>query len=189
MKKLIVSIIVAVVSLNTIQAQDFTFGAKAGLSLSTLQPELTASRTSFHLGGVAEISISDQFSVQPELLYSGQGAKDQNDIDDNEIYRLDYLSVPIMAKYYIVEGVSVEAGPQFGILLSAEREDNGETGDIKDVTKSTDLGLAFGLGYKMDNGLNFGLRYFLGGDVNDIDEDSDEFKNRVFQISVGYFFN
>lgn len=180
---------IAAVSIPALKAQDITFGAKAGLNLSTLQPELTDSRTSFHLGGVAEISISDEFSVQPELLYSGHGAKDQNDSDNNEIYRVDYLAVPILAKYYVFDALSIEAGPQLGFLLSAEREDNGETEDIKDITKGTDFGLAFGLGYKLDNGLNFGIRYFLGSDVNDIDEDTDEFKNRVLQISAGYFFD
>ena len=37
--------------------------------------EGTDSRTSIHLGVTAEIAISDVFSIQPELLYSGQGYK------------------------------------------------------------------------------------------------------------------
>ncbi len=187
MKKLVWTAI-AVVSLTVSSAQDIKFGVKAGLNLSTLQPELTESRTSFHLGAVAEIQLSDVFSIQPELLYSAQGAKDQDDSDNNEIFRVDYLTLPVLAKYYLIDGLSVEGGPQVGFLLSSEGEDNGETADLKDVTKGLDIGLAFGLGYKMDNGLNFGLRYFLGSDVNDIDEDSEEFKNRVFQLSIGYFF-
>ena len=171
-----------------ISAQNVTFGAKAGLNLSTLQPELTDSRTSFHLGGIVEISLTNSFSVQPELLYSGHGAKDQNDSDGNEIFKVDYLTLPVIAKYYVVDGLSIEAGPQVGFLLSSEQEDNGETDDLKDITKSTDIGFALGVGYKLENGLNFGLRYYLGSDVNDIEEDTEEFKNRVFQISVGYFF-
>lgn len=171
-----------------VNAQDVNFGAKAGLNVSTLPPGFTESRTSFHLGAVAEIVIGDNFSLQPELLYSGQGSKDQDDSDDNEIYRVDYLSIPILAKYYVTDALSVEGGPQLGFLLSAEAEDNGETVDIKDTTKSTDFGFALGAGYKLESGLNFGLRYFFGSDVNDIDEDADEFKNRVFQLSIGYFF-
>ena len=189
MKKCIVSAVLAALSLMLGHAQDVSFGARAGLNLSTLQPELTDSRTSFHLGGVAEISLMDSFSIQPELLYSAHGAKDQNDIDDNETFKVDYLTLPVLAKYYIIDGLSLEAGPQLGFLLSSKQEDNGETDDLKDVTKSTDFGLALGVGYKMENGLHFGLRYYLGSDVNDIDTDSEEFKNRVFQVSVGYFFN
>lgn len=187
MKKLVWTAI-AVVSLTVGTAQEVKFGAKAGLNLATLPPELTESRTTFHLGGMAEIELTDVFSIQPELLYSAQGSKDQDDSDNNETFRVDYLSLPVLAKYYLINGLSVEAGPQLGFLLSAEVEDNGQTADLKDVTKGLDLGLAFGVSYKMDNGLNFGLRYFLGSDVNDIEEDTEEFKNRVFQVSIGYFF-
>lgn len=188
MKKLVVLAVLTVMSLVTIYAQDIKIGAKVGLNLSTLQPELTDSRTSFHLGGMAEISLTDVFSIQPELLYSAQGAKDQNDSDNNEIFKVDYITLPILAKYYVFDALSIEGGPQLGILLSSEQEDNGETDDLKDITKSIDIGLAIGVGYKLENGLNFGARYYFGSDVNDIDEDQEEFKNRVFQISVGYFF-
>lgn len=188
MKKLIVATVLTVMGLTTIDAQEIEIGAKAGLNLAKLQPELTDSRISFHLGGFAEIKLTDEFSVQPELLYSAHGAKDQKDANNDEIYKLDYLSLPVLAKYYVIDALSVEAGPQIGVLLSSKQEDNGETDDIKDDTKSTDIGFAVGVGYKMENGLNFGLRYFFGSDVNDIGEDPEKFKNRVFQISVGYRF-
>lgn len=189
MKNLFFSVSLLLLAIIKLQGQSFSFGAKVGLNLATLQPEQTDTRTSIHVGGIAEVSITDVFSVQPELLYSGHGAKDQDDTDNNEIARLDYLVLPVLAKYYVFDGLSLEAGPQLGLLLSAKREDNGETEDIKDITKSTDFGFALGAGYKLDNGLNFGIRYYLGSDVNDIDSDSNKYKNRVIQFSVGYFFN
>ena len=189
MKKLFALFLITSLALAPIKAQDISFGAKAGVNFATLQPDLPdpESKTGFHIGGVAEIAISDVFSVQPELLYSAQGVHDES--DDNEEVRLNYLTLPIMAKYYIIEGLSIEAGPQIGFLLLAEFEDNGETEDLKDDTKGVDFGLAFGAGYKLPQGINFAIRYYLGADVNDISTDPDEFKNRVFQISVGYFFN
>lgn len=188
MKKLILITAVLVLPFSMVRAQDVTFGAKAGLNLSTIQPDLAdpATRTSFHLGGVAEISLTDDFSIQPELLFSSQGVKDESDDDEQVI--LNYLTLPIMAKYYVVDNLSIEGGPQIGILLKAEVEDDGETIDIKDNTKSTDIGFALGLGYKLENGINFGARYFFGSDINDISEDPDKIKNRVIQISIGYFF-
>ena len=188
MKKLLVLLLITNFGFAPINAQNITIGAKAGLNLSTLQPDLPdpATKTSIHFGGVAEIQLMEMFSLQPELLYSSQGVKDES--DDDEVVRLSYLTLPILGKYYIVDGVSIEAGPQIGFLLSAEVEDNGETTDLKEDTKSVDIGLAIGLGYKMDTGLNFALRYYLGSDINDIGEDPEEFKNRVFQISIGYFF-
>lgn len=188
MKKLILITAVLVLPIAMVQAQDITFGAKIGLNLSTLQPDLTdpATRTSFHLGGMAEIPLMDDFSIQPELLFSSQGVKDESDDDEQVI--LNYLAIPVMAKYYVADNLSIEGGPQLGILLKAEVEDDGETFDIKDNTKSTDIGFALGLGYKLDNGVNFGARYFFGSDINDIDSDSDKIKNRVIQFSIGYFF-
>ncbi|RZJ55928.1 MAG: PorT family protein, partial [Flavobacterium sp.] len=35
---------------------------------------------------------------------------------------LSYLNVPIMAKYYVIEKLSLEAGPQIGFLLSAKNQ-------------------------------------------------------------------
>ena len=189
MKKTILTMTVAMFISFVAVAQDINIGAKAGLNLATLKPDLNdpAVRTSFHLGGMVEIPLIDQLSVQPELFYSSQGVKDESD-DDEEV-RLNYLSVPVLAKYYVAEGLSVEAGPQIGFLLSAEGEDDGDTTDLKDITKSTDIGFAFGLGYKLENGLNFAARYYFGSDVNDVASDSDKIKNNVFQFSIGYFFN
>lgn len=188
MKKAIVLTVLIVCSFSIVIAQDVTFGAKAGLNLATLQPDLNdpATRVSFHLGGVAEIPLMDDFSVQPELLFSSQGVRDKS--DDDEVVRLNYLTLPVMAKYYIEDKFSVEAGPQFGILLSAKGEDNGETTDLKDITKSADIGFALGLGYKLENQVNFGLRYYFGSNINNYEGDSDKIANRVFQISAGYIF-
>ena len=188
MKKLIFFTAILILPMLMVQAQDVTFGAKAGVNIATLKPDLAdpAARTSFHLGGVGEVSLTDVFSIQPELLYSSQGVKDES--DDDEVVRLNYLTLPMLAKYYVADNLSVEAGPQLGMLLKAEVEDNGETIDIKDNTKSIDIGVAFGLGYKLPSGLNFAARYYLGGDINDIDEDPEKFANRVFQLSIGWFF-
>lgn len=193
MKKLLLMAAVAVFGLSNMNAQEVKFGAKAGVNFATIGGDDTdgiKSRTAFHIGGVAEISISDKFSVQPELLYSAQGAK--QDFEGTEVeVNYDYLNVPIMAKYYVAEGFSIEAGPQVGLLLSAKGKAAGEEVDIKDFTSGIDFALGLGAGYRLDSGLNFSARYNLGlSNVND-GEGSDEFKNQnnVFQISVGYFFN
>ena len=209
MKKLF--IITMTLAAFTLQAQDVTFGAKAGLNFASL--DITDSnidgRTSFHLGITAEFEMSDTFSIQSELLYSAQGATEDDGetigttvYNDDYKFKLNYLQIPVMAKFYVSEGLSLEVGPQIGFLLSADVEndystiDNGtvlDSGsieiDYKDFMKSVDFGLNFGLGYKLDSGLNFGLRYNLGlNDVYDVDGSNTEIKNRVLQLSVGYNF-
>ena len=191
----------AIFSFVSVKAQEINFGVKAGLNLASLVGSDDLDdydmRTSFHFGAVAEIGISDKFSFQPELLYSAEGAKAEESGFKSTL-KLDYLVLPLMAKYYLVEGLSVEAGPQIGFLLSAKSKfeggDESETEDIKDNLKGIDFGVNFGAGYKLDNGLNFGARYNLGlADINDFDDgeresSSDKIKNGVIQISVGYSF-
>ena len=60
----------------SLHAQNVTFGVKAGLNFACLSgddAEDFDGRTSFHIGATAEFSLSETFSIQPELLYSGQG--------------------------------------------------------------------------------------------------------------------
>tara|TARA_B110000967_G_scaffold42530_1_gene42524 strand:- start:125 stop:691 length:567 start_codon:yes stop_codon:yes gene_type:complete len=188
MKKLFLTA-AAVLALTTVNAQDITFGAKAGVNLANADAGDfdTDAVTSFHIGVTAELPISDKFSVQPELLYSIQGAASVSDPDTT--INTDFINLPIMAKYYVAEGLSLEAGPQIGFLVKAENNNDktSETRDIKDSFKSVDFGFNIGAGYKLESGLNFALRYNLG--LSDITEDDDDtWKNRVLQLSVGYTF-
>lgn len=201
MKKVLLSVIAMVAFTISVSAQT-TFGVKAGVNLATLGGDVEDADgiTSFHIGGVAEIGISEKFSFQPELLFSAQGASFEDSGEDyayEENLKLNYINIPLMAKLYLTEGFSVEAGPQIGLLLSAnvEGEDTfmDETEsfdeDVKDSFKGIDFGFNLGLGYKLEGGLNFGARYNLGlSDINSEDDDDYKITNGVFQISVGYFF-
>jgi hypothetical protein len=192
---------IAIVTFSFANAQEVSYGLKAGLnysnwSFSDSDFDGYDSRLSFHFGGVVELGLSDKFSVQPEILYSSVGAQmDLSDAatrvasDDKFVYALDYLSIPVMAKYYVAEGFSLEVGPQIGVLLSAKAKYDGESEDIKDSFKSTDFSAGIGAGYKMENGLFINARYVLG--LSNVLEDSgDEWgKNNAFQFSLGYKFN
>jgi hypothetical protein len=104
-------------------------------------------------------------------------------------YVIDYLSIPVMAKYYVAEGFSLELGPQIGFLLSSKMKVDDESEDFKDETESMDFGLGLGAGYKMENGLFLDARYVLGMSNVAKDMEADEtIKNNVLQFSVGYKF-
>ena len=170
---------------------DVTFGAKAGLNLATLagDAENVSMKPGFHVGGMAEIAFNEKFSVQPEVMYSLQGAKVDGGFDGE--FNLSYINLPVMAKYYVAEGFSIEAGPQVGFLIDAKSKADGESFDEKEFTSSIDFGVNFGAGYKLDNGLNFSARYNVGL-ANTYDgpgKDDNHVTNAVMQLSVGYFFN
>lgn len=182
------------------KGSDINFGLKGGLNFAMIAGDGSDNfdgKFGFHVGGVVEFPISETFSVQPELLYSSQGDKETFDGMDIK-YKLDYLNLPIMAKYYLSEGFSLEAGPQIGFLLSAKAEGGGVSLDIKELIKDIDFGLGFGLGYKLENGLNFSGRFNVGisnmvdssgnllGEQIEFGDSTNH--NNVFQLSVGYFF-
>lgn len=177
MKKLLLFAFVTLLGITAATAQDVQFGVKGGLNFASGYGDNSddlGTVTSFHAGIASEIPLSERFSFQPEILYSGQGY----DQDDNTV-KLDYLNIPLMGKYYLLEGFSLEAGPQIGFLLGAENDDI----DLKDTFDSVDLGVNVGLGYKFDNGLSLGARYNIG--ISDIKDGN---RNGVFQLSIGYFF-
>lgn len=169
------------------KAQTTQFGIKGGLNIANLIGDVNDNvkgRTSFHGGIVAEFSISDMFSIQPELLYSSQGYTFGNVTGTS-----DYINIPVMGKFYPIEGLSIEMGPQLGFLLGAKEKDANNTVDVKEVYKSVDFGLNFGASYKLDMGVNFGVRYNLGLSKILDTNNTTNIKNGVFQLYIGYFFN
>lgn len=206
MKKILLFTVFAVFVFINGYSQELRIGAKAGVNFASIggdDSEELDGRTSFHIGGLVEIPISEKFAVQPELLYSSQGAKyeesesfEGGSYSYEEKYKLDYINIPIMAKYYIIDGLSVELGPQFGILVSAKAEyessENGESesaeDDVKEFFNTLDIGAGIGASYRLPMGVFFSGRYVLG--ISNINKDSDDFKNQnnVIQISAGYSF-
>lgn len=184
MKKLLLVVALAVFGFSNVTAQDIKFGVKGGLNFANVSGDNTGDLetvTAFNFGVMSEISITEKFSFQPELLYSGQGFSFEN----GDLVALSYINLPLIGKYYITKGLSLEAGPQIGYLLGADFEET----DVKDNFKKLDFAANVGLGYKLENGLNFGARYNLGlSNINDVEGISDKYKNGVIQVSFGYFF-
>jgi opacity protein-like surface antigen len=206
MKKLILSAM-AVCAFGFASAQDMNFGVKAGANLANLSGDLEDAKSLFgaHVGAFVEFKFTDNMAFQPELLYSMQGAKEEVSetimgftANGESTYKLGYLNIPLMFKYYATEALYIEAGPQVGFLMSAKEEwsyssnvpgDENGSGeeDIKEGMKSIDFGLNIGAGYYVTDNLSLGLRYNFGLS-NISDSDNFEMKNGVFQFSVGYKF-
>lgn len=166
------------------------FGVKAGINASNFAGDLQNNkmRNGLHIGFVSEIIVSDQFSIQPELLYSAQGYKNETPGSFSKS-KFDYINLPILVKYYAVDKLSIEAGPQVGFLLnSVNRSNNGNT-DINDQS-TVDFGIDLGLGYELPSGVFFQGRYNLGitNANNAANADAFKYTNSVFQLSIGVLF-
>lgn len=195
MKKLILSFALLAGASAAAQAQSIKFGVKAGASLSGFSgkdSDGTAYKFGFNGGVLANFGINDMFSVQPEVLYSMKGAKDDSN-SDNKI-NLNYIDVPVLVKVATGEtGLFFELGPQVGFLASAKNKTNSNSQDIKDSFKNVDFGYAAGLGFQA-SGAMVGLRYNGGftnapKSVNVFGSSVDvNAKNSAFQLYVGYMF-
>jgi opacity protein-like surface antigen len=191
--KRIFLIALALMAFGVTNAQQTRFGIKGGLNISTVvggDVDNTKSLVGFHVGGFAEIHVVEKFFIQPELLFSAQGTKFDGPFGTDADLKLNYLNIPVLAKYYIVDKFSVEAGPQLGVLLSAKTDDN----DIKDFTRSVDLGFNIGAGYNFTDNFSVGLRYTIGlsplsdEDIDNADDYYDSAKNSNLALSLGYKF-
>ena len=187
MKKTILVAIVLVAASFQMQAQLVKFGIKGGVNYANQTGSditvnstnyNTSAITSYHAGLIAEIKLVDSFAIQPELLYSTQGATYKNAVEEfrNE---LGYLSIPVLAKINLNKFVSLELGPQASFLLS-ERNNF----DVKDAN-TFDFAVVGGLGLNITKNLFIQGRYGLG--LTDASKDA-EVKNSVVQISAGIKF-
>lgn len=217
MKKITLTLLGLVAfSTSALAQQEVKFGPKAGVNFANLNGDVEDNKMliGFHVGAFAEIKFNDKFAIQPEIVYSAQGTKmDYSETLMGITYstetdtKINYINVPIMAKYYIVPSFAVEAGPYVGFVASANSKGSSTVAgvtteydeDFKDEINTVDFGLGFGASYNMDNGFFIGARYNLG--LTTVDKDYTEtvggiqvnveaanIKNGVIQVGVGYKF-
>jgi len=180
-----------ILMMGTVKAQHVNIGVKAGLNLYTINSDNNTdfdTKAGFHAGLIGHIHISRQFALQPELIYSAQGAKYTVDGVEAKI-KLGYINVPVMFQYMFDNGFRLQAGPQVGFLINAKAVTNNVSTDIKDNLNTIDFALGAGVGYvNPASGLGIDARYNLGlSNIND--NSAVKSTNRGFQIGVFYLFN
>lgn len=221
MKKITLTLLgLFAMSTSALAQQEVKFGPKAGVNFATLNGKDAKEadmQVGFHIGAFAEIKFNEQFAIQPEILYSTQGAQSKGTIQVMGVtanfeggIKSSYINVPIMAKYYVIPSVAIEAGPYVGFLMKAEAESNISAmgasqelkQDIKDASNTVDFGVGVGASFNLDNGFFVGARYNLGltkiykdykaeTEFENVFIDSSsetDAKNGVIQVSVGFKF-
>ncbi|HET8838841.1 MAG TPA: porin family protein, partial [Flavobacteriaceae bacterium] len=116
-------------------------------------------------------------------------------------FNLDYINIPLLAKFYPTPEFNLFLGPQAGFLVSAnEKVMTGEyensKNDLSEILRDMDFGLLGGIGYDFDFGITLQAHYYLGliniNKVRYVLEDGTfshpKLKNDGFQLSVGYWF-
>jgi len=181
------------------QKMKIKYGIKAGVNLASIsnsQDNISFSpqmKTDFQAGVVLNLHWgfrnelsglgTGKFGLQPEILYSRQGFT-----ANGTAINLDYITLPILAKYYATKAFSIEAGPFFSYLLSVSPNStviDGAAITLSKLQQGKDAGLAVGLSYEFSKGLNLSTRYNLG--MSDVSNNL-KWKNSVIAISIGWLF-
>ncbi|GAA4306811.1 porin family protein [Nibribacter koreensis] len=234
MNKLLFTLFLWCLALGTQAQNPLQVGLKAGGNYSNLAGDASAytnSRQSNSLylrtdkvGGMfglqagvfLALPLSDRFSLQPEVLYSGKGYSftqsrqsvetfgDQ--VEEEYKFRSHYLDVPLLAQAR-VGSFYLEAGPALSFLVAA-KEDLTQTFSYPEWSEKTteerhtstsstagtrrvSLGYALGAGYALPNGVGIGLRYsgdFTSLAENEYNGETPNVRNSVVQVSLSYIF-
>ena len=183
MKKLIVAIVAVFIG-TTAFSQEIDLGIKAGANFANITDASNLSnKTGFQAGIFAGIKLSDKIGVQADMLYSQQGAEFKGGEFD-----LTYINVPIVLKYYLFQGLNLQAGPQFGFIVD-DKISFDVFGDVRRKAKAEDFDLSavVGAGYDFPFGVRLDARYNFG--LTDVSKDNGaDGKNSVFSLALGYSF-
>lgn len=158
------------ISVST-RAQNVDFGVTTGIqstSWGVFDIPNTIGRPGLLFGPHASVFLNERIVVKSGLLLSQEGVwfGDENidrvPKDDIHALTADYLSIPILAKYYMTRGFHVQAGPRLSYLLVSKAKINGrEVRNLKDlgVIKNIDAGILTGLGYEFNSTFTIGINF------------------------------
>lgn len=176
----------------------FKYGLKAGVNMSTMSngmdfdPDFgmgigfrAGVMANFHWGQRTANSLpgTGWFGLQPELMFSYQTAKTNGDD-----LKMMYIQLPVMLKFYPISNLSIEAGPEFGCVISVKPE----FFDVEDASiyfnngKGFVMGAGVGLSYEFRQGLVLGARYSFG--FTDMAKNLKWKNNGNTQVTVGWLF-
>ena len=190
------ALVVSLLAADTASAQDMRFGVRGGMNFSTVQHDSSLGSDGYTMrpGLVAGAFFGVPLGwvdLQPEVLYTSKGAAlDLQGIDSKLV--LDYLEIPILARWRLGQRLYVAAGPAVAWRLKAASRTKfsgaTEETDLGDSVKGYDVGVVGAVGVRFGKVVVDG-RYTHG--LTDIDSDtSDEVsvRNRAITISAGIGF-
>jgi hypothetical protein len=171
----------------------FHIGIKGGANVTKVDGKSFKDefRYGYHLGGFAEIGFrGTKFGLQPEVLFNQYNTRldsnykelYENVFNSGQSVKLNYISIPLLLNYKLLGNfLTLQAGPQFGILLDNSRTLLQNGGD---AFKKGDFSMVGGVQLKLAS-LRVSGRYNIGlNNISDIDN-QDRWKNQGFQLSVG----
>ena len=198
MKKLFLGLSIAASSLVFSQQ----FGIKGGMNVSSISDDGyddTKSKVGYYGGVFVNIPASESFSIQPEVIYNNLGSEVKGTVLGNSYSQklnLNYITVPVMFQYKATPQFYLEAGPEFGFLVSADSKttwnNSTSTAELdKDNFNNFNMGVGLGAGFDISKNVGLNARYVAG--FSDITKESGpstdaKNKNNTFQVGLNFKF-
>lgn len=186
--KLLILAIFSIIS-NAAFSQKINIGFKGGANINKLTGQSFSDRFSFgyHLGGYVSVGVGKKFAIQPEILFNQINVDTSSSFSSvykfNQVdkVQLKYLSIPLLLNYKPVKFITLQAGPQFGILMNKSNTllENG-----RDAFKAGDFSMLGGVQLNVSHFIVYG-RYAVGlNNLNDLDN-KEKWKSQSIQLGVG----
>jgi hypothetical protein len=167
----------------------FSLGIKAGANLGKIEGQAFKDEFAlgYHAGAYATIPISKKFAIQPEVLFNQinndttTSFSDVFKVKNASSIQLKYLSIPLLLNYNVNKIITIQAGPQFGVLMN---ENDNLLQNGQNAFKTGDFSLVGGLQLKL---LKFRIYGRYVGGMTDINHlmSSATWKASAIQLGVG----
>ena len=185
-KKVIFFSLLIAISISVNAQNIFKFGLAGGLNVSKITSDKDSKTLNgFHGGLISEFKLPIKLGFEADILYSTKGGVydgfNTNLQPTDWNYIISYIDVPIVAKFYILKVMNIQAGPQFSYLLSGKYDGT----DVKDDLKSIDMAIVAGLGLDVSK-IHVAIRYNYGL-TNISNLSNGDGKNNVIQASLGFW--
>src|SRR5579872_4630022 len=185
---LFVTLLMAVLQTH---AQGFHVGIKAGANLFKVNGQSFDQGFNFgyNVGAFSELNFTSSWGIQPELLFNQTNYRTGTQFSDiysgglnNYQGKLNYLSIPILLSFRPIPLLSLQAGPQFGILLN---KDEHLTYNAQQAFKNGDLSVVAGAQLNLAS-VKVGAQYVIGlNNIKDLPQESN-WKNQGWQLYAGF---
>ena len=186
--KLLLTAVISILSISAF-SQSLKIGAKGGATINKISGQTFKDQFSYgyHIGGFATIGLGKKFGFQPEILFNQINVDTSSKFSDvyqfNKLngVQLKYLTIPLLLNYNAGKLITLQAGPQFGILMN---KSNTFVQNGKNAFKTGDFSMLGGVQLNISHFKLYG-RYAIGlNNINDIDN-KDKWKNQSIQLGVG----
>jgi hypothetical protein len=197
MKKIFLFLLSMMV-LNAQAQNKFALAIKLGQNFSSVNNvNVDHNAASFHIGASAQIGIGSSFSIAPEVILTQTKLESNpsvlellgNSALKPETYHLNYLAIPVLAQYKVFKSFTVQAGPQYSILLD-QQKDGKESARL--AFNSGEFAIVGGAKLDLGGFFLYG-RYVIGmNNIRSANElsnnlgDPSTWKTRQWQLGVGF---